>query len=63
MESYQERVIAEKAELDAKIEKLDAFVQGDVFGTLPPKEQKRLLKQRHHMTVYSSVLGERIVAF
>jgi hypothetical protein len=63
MQAHQERVVTEKAELDAKIEKLYAFVHGTVYPTLPDAERVRLMRQFCYMKDYSNVLGERIAAF
>lgn len=63
MQPHQERVIAEKKELDEKLCKLEAFFSYPLFGTLPVQEQQRLSKQASLMHQYSDVLGERIAAF
>jgi len=63
MAPHQERVVAEKAELDEKLEKLNAFGKGEIFPTLPAEEQERLIRQSKIMDQYSVVLGERIAAF
>lgn len=63
MAPYQERVVAEKAELDAKLAKLRAFLFTDLFETLDSDTQGLLWKQAGHMYNYSKVLGERIAAF
>lgn len=63
MEAYQERVIKEKAELDAKLEKLDHFLAGEVAKTIPREERDRLVRQLGHMQSYADVLGERIKNF
>lgn len=63
MQPHQERVIAEKAELDEKIGKLQTFGAGPVFHSLPVEEQERLHAQFSVMQDYSSILGERIAAF
>jgi hypothetical protein len=63
MSTFQERVITEKQELDAKIERLLVFIQSPKFGTLPEAEQKRLRRQEVLMELYSDVLSDRIVAF
>jgi hypothetical protein len=60
---HQERVVAEKTELDAKLVALLAFFQGPIFPTLPADEQIRLRCQARFMDGYSAVLGERINAF
>jgi hypothetical protein len=63
MAPHQQRVIDEKAELDAKIEKLATFRTLGVFASLPDSEQERLVRQHSCMTEYSGILGERIAAF
>lgn len=63
MQPHQERVVTEKSELDAKIEKLDAFLHGSIYSTLAEVERMRLMRQFCHMKDYSNVLGERIAAF
>jgi hypothetical protein len=63
MQPHQERVIAEKSELDAKIEKLDTFRHGDIYYTLSVAERDRLTRQYAHMKDYSNVLAERIEAY
>lgn len=47
MQPHQERVVTEKAELDEKRMKLDAFIDSDnqVFRGLPKDEQARLGRQ------------------
>lgn len=63
MAPHQERVVAEKAELDEKIDKLTSFIDTPVFAGLDEAEQERLVRQLHHMGHYTAVLGERIAAF
>jgi hypothetical protein len=63
MEVFQERVIAEKVELDDKRKKLCTFMTGSIFTALPEDERMRLAKQDILMKDYSDVLGERIAAF
>jgi hypothetical protein len=45
MQPHQERVVTEKAELDEKIEKLDAFRHGVFYQTLPDAERERMTRQ------------------
>jgi hypothetical protein len=63
--SHQERVVAEKAELDEKLAKLTAFIttKNATFAALPQAEMERLIRQHGIMELYSRVLGERIAAF
>lgn len=63
MQPHQERVVIEKSELDAKIEKLDEFRAGEIFSRLPEEEKDRLNRQLSYMRSYSGVLADRISAF
>lgn len=60
---HQIRVVAERADLDARAERLRSFIMGDAFAGLPLDEQRRLYRQNMLMGELSSVLGERIAAF
>ena len=63
LQPHQDRVVAEKADLDDKLGKLLAFFQAPTFGTLSEAEQSRLRNQARFMDGYSAVLAERIAAF
>lgn len=65
MQEYQQRVVQEKAELDLKIAKLDAFLGQQGFASKVPdeSERSRLTSQFAVMTEYSRILGERIENF
>ena len=63
MKKHQERVVAEKEELDGKIERLRAFIAGETFGGQSATERRRLRRQEAIMGLYSDVLDERIIAF
>jgi hypothetical protein len=63
MQPHQQRVVAEKAELDEKLAKLSTFFNTETFAGLDEAEQERLQRQAGHMAAYSKVLGERIAAF
>jgi hypothetical protein len=64
MEPHQERVVAEKAELDKKARALSQFIgNSPVFDTLDLAEQGRLREQNDVMWRYSEILGARIAAF
>lgn len=62
MEPHQQRVVAEKNDLDSKREKLTAFIGGDIYRKLGDVEQSRLNRQLEAMTLYSNILGERIAS-
>lgn len=57
---YRDRVLNEKAELDAKINALQAST---IWGRLGPDEQERLSAQLACMKDYSLILGQRITAW
>jgi len=65
MEAYQERVVAEKTELDDKLGKLENFIfrSGGKWFDVPDPERIRMVKQYCHMKDYSGILGERIANF
>ena len=61
---FQQRVIDEKAALDANIAKLaDFIVLSAAYKHLGSAEKDRLHRQHTHMLAYSGVLLERIEAF
>lgn len=64
VETYQDRVTAEKAELDDKLRKLKNFL-GDPskIDQANPDEVERLRRQSKIMSDYSNLLGERISHF
>lgn len=63
MQPHQERVVAEKSELDVRIGKLSSFLGTTLYQSLPADEQDRLSRQFSLMRGYSDVLGERIDNF
>jgi hypothetical protein len=63
MEAYQQRVIDEKNELDGRLAKLMAFIEGAGFANVKPDEQERMQRQARAMHEYSAILGERIENF
>jgi hypothetical protein len=63
LEPFQERVVAEKADLDIRIEGLRAFLTTEIFASLDQAEQGRMTQQLSVMRDYSDILGERIRAF
>lgn len=60
MKPYQYRVVVEKNELDAKIAKLDKFIEGDAYKELTETEQDLLTTQGTAMQEYSAALDARI---
>jgi hypothetical protein len=63
MQEHQIRVVTEKEELDAKIERLGSFFGTAKFAEVEACERQRLLDQYHVMRRYSEILGERIANF
>lgn len=63
LQPHQVRVVAEKAQLDDKFEKLTAFQSTEMHAKLSSSEQHRLSIQWNAMKTYSRILGERIAAF
>ena len=61
--SYQDRVRAERAELDERATKLGAFLQTDTFAGLDEAEQERLKVQLDIQYQLREVLDARIAAF
>jgi hypothetical protein len=60
---HQERVVAEKADLDDRLQKLVAFFSTPIYAGLSEAERSRLRSQSFFMMGYSAVLGDRIEAF
>ncbi len=63
MESFRERVVAEKDELDGRLTRLGTFMGTSKMFALSPGEQSRLRRQRRLMEELAEVLVERIEAF
>ena len=63
LKPYQERVVDEKEELDAKIEALRLFFNTDTFQSLHDRDKYLLVQQSGVMTTYSRILGDRIARF
>lgn len=62
-ESYQQRVVIEKGELEEKIEKLSKFLPSATFKSLPEIDQVLLRRQLAYMEGYSRILSKRINRF
>ena len=60
METFVERMIVEKNELQGKVTKLENFVNGEKFKELKGLEQVYLKEQLKFMRGYLSVLRQRI---
>ena len=60
MSDFKTRLLEERQALGEKLDKLNAFLQGDTLAGLPPAQQDLLKKQVVHMADYYSVLNQRI---
>ena len=61
MSTFKERLIKEQLDLNEKIEKLKAFIEGNkVFRTLPVEHQELLCKQFRYMSDYNLILLKRL---
>ena len=63
IQPHQQRVIDEKAELDAKHKKLGEFFNSPTFKGLPEVERSLLREQFNAMSRYSGVLAARSALF
>jgi len=61
--TFQDRVRNEYAELAQRLSKLEPFIDGEKFTTLPEAEQDRMMAQHGAMTQYATALKARIEAF
>lgn len=57
---HVQRMIAEGEQLTDRLEKLGAFLTGDLFKTLPETDQTLLSAQCGAMTAYLQILSLRI---
>ena len=60
---HQQRVVAERDELDTKVQALSAFLDSDSRPLVDPAELSRMSTQLYHMRQYLWILDARIVAF
>lgn len=63
MISWKDRVIEEKLELDARLERLDAMIASDKFKGFDLLDQDLMRRQAGFMRAYSHTLAERIDLF
>jgi hypothetical protein len=63
MQPHEERVVAEKRELDDKIDKIYEFLYSETAEGLKEADAVLLVEQHHVMRLYSAVLGQRIARF
>jgi hypothetical protein len=63
MAPHEERVTVERLELGDKLDKLDAFIVGATFRSLPDEDQVLLKRQADAMRTYENILDQRIARF
>lgn len=63
MQDFQQRVVDEHKELASKLDKLNQFIKGDIYKSLPGDEQMRLNHQAKAMSEYAFILNDRIAHF
>lgn len=63
MQDWQQRVMDERVDLNARIDRLWMFTQSSQFKALNPAERERMERQLGVMRTYSQILTERIEAF
>ncbi len=61
--AYQQRVIDEKAELDARLTELLVFIEGNKGFVACLVDRTRMIQQERIMLKYSEILGARIASF
>jgi len=62
-DDYKSRATAELEELNERLDALNEFLRTEKFESLTDEQKGALESQRHHMSSYATVLGERIAAF
>jgi len=60
MSNFKTRLVEEKAQLDERLGKLQAFQQSDDFQNISAVQQTLLNVQANAMATYSQILLERI---
>ena len=60
---YQQRVVDEADDLSDRLEKINTFIGGDLFKSLPIHEQHNLVTQAYVMGNYLQILKDRISSF
>lgn len=60
---HEQRVIEEQAELDARLEKLSKFLDGETYQELDRVDQALLTAQAHAMQAVNVILCLRIARF
>lgn len=59
-EAQRSRLLVETQETATRLNKLNAFMAGDVFPTLPREDKDLLYSQQRVMSEYVQILGKRL---
>lgn len=60
MEIFKERLVAEAAQLEERLDKLDSFLVSDKIGTIADTQKALLQVQAAAMNTYLQCLKERL---
>ena len=60
LEPYQQRLLEETREEANKLHKLNMFMHGDIFPTLPRRKKELMYRQSRIMNEFVEVLGLRL---
>lgn len=63
MQPHEQRVVAERDDLKERFEKLEAFLDGDIFRNMTVRDRTLLRRQYGHMEGYLKMLDLRIKYF
>jgi hypothetical protein len=64
LQPHEERVVlVERGELAENLDRLTAFIEGEVWHKMPEADRDLLIEQRNHMTAYLGVLQRRAARF
>lgn len=63
LQPHQQRVVAELAQLEDRVNKLEAFLATPLFAGLPEDEQQLLKMQADAMVLYMGILNTRVTKF
>ena len=63
MEDYQKRALEEQADIEGKIQRLNAFLMSEAYDYLPLIDRSLLNKQYAAMCNYKDILTRRIERF
>lgn len=61
METFKDRLLVEKKELDEKLLKLSTFIESPAIVNVESIQRSLLIIQKHAMETYSHCLDERIM--